>query len=254
MTTDSGAGRPVEENADFSWDDFDSAAYVDHNYGLLRNDDLQILTAVRDFFAGAEVVNAARGLDVGSGTNLYPALAMLPFCEDITLWEHSASNVLWLENEVPHYSSSWDAFWEVLRVRAPYRAVGDPRTALAQRTKVRKESIFDLPAGLWDIGTMFFVAESMTTTAREFSEATGRFVRALRPGSPFAAAFMENSSGYKVGDTWFPAYGVTADSVGAELSDKTGGLEVHRIGAPPEGLVRTGYTGMVVALGIVGPD
>lgn len=31
-------------------------------------------------------------IDVGTGTNLYPALAMLPLVESITLGEHSQAN------------------------------------------------------------------------------------------------------------------------------------------------------------------
>jgi hypothetical protein len=188
---------------------------------------------------------------VGSGTNLYPALTMLPWCEDVTMWEHSASNVLWLENEVPSFSESWDAFWQILAELPAYAAVRDPRLALAARTKVRNEDLFDLPTEQWDIGTMFFVAESLTASRDEFSGAVGRFVGALRPGSPFATAFMENSSGYHVGADWFPAFPVTAETIGAELSSRTSTLELHRVKVPPEGAIRAGYTGMVLALGTV---
>ncbi|CAM5649016.1 hypothetical protein SANTM175S_10556 [Streptomyces antimycoticus] len=54
-------------------------------------------------------------------------------------------------------------------------------------------SLFDLCSGAerWDLGTMFFVAESITTSLDEFRRGVGCFMSALNPGAPFAAAFME---------------------------------------------------------------
>ncbi|MEU6745518.1 hypothetical protein ABZ914_04775 [Spirillospora sp. NPDC046719] len=41
-----------------------------------------------DFFATVTLPAGARGIDVGTGTDLYPALALLPLCEEgLTLWE-----------------------------------------------------------------------------------------------------------------------------------------------------------------------
>jgi hypothetical protein len=246
------AGPLLGKNADFSWDDFDSAAYLEHNYRSLRGDDQQILEAVRDFFARSKISPRRRALDVGSGTNLYPALAMLPFSEHITLWEHSAQNTRWLENEVRSYSASWDPFWRLLAQLEPYRSLVDSRKLLADRAEVHQGSIFELPQRQWDLGTMFFVAESFSTEEEEFVEASERFIDALRPGSPFAAAFMENSSGYEVGEQWFPAFAVTGETLRRTFHRLTATLDIRRIDAPPEGLVRSGYTGMVLALGTVG--
>jgi len=248
------AGPLLGKNADFCWDDFDSVAYLEHNYRSLRGDDQQILKSVRDFFASSKTAPGRRALDVGSGTNLYPALAMLPFSESITLWEYSARNTRWLENEVRSYSPSWDPFWRLLAQREPYRSLVDPRKLLADRADVSQGSIFDLPRRQWDLGTMFFVAESFSTEEEEFVQASERFIYALRPGSPFAAAFMENSSGYEVGDQWFPAFAVTGETLQKTLHRLTASLDIHRIDAPPEGMVRSGYTGMVLALGTVASE
>ena len=51
---------------------------------------------------------------------------------------------------------------------------------------------------------MFFVAESITEDPAEFHAALARFVGALKPGAPFAAAFMAGSDGYPVAGTRFP--------------------------------------------------
>ncbi len=254
-------GRQQGNNADYRWNRFDSTDYFQHNYSALRHDDGQILEAIRDFFCKADRAAAApkdapedrpvRGLDLGSGTNLYPALAMLPFCAELTLWEYSTGNVEWLSREIRSYSTSWDLFWDRLAPAPQYQRIANPRAALAERARVHQGSVFDLPAGRWDIGTMFFVAESMTSSRAEFEAATHRFIRALRPGAPFAAAFMENSRGYRVGDSWYPAVAVTQEIVRNCLEEDSGNLDVQRVDPGNEPL-RDGYSGMILVLGTAG--
>src|SRR6266536_2372304 len=119
--------RLMGRNSDFAWDSFDSCSYLTHNYGTLRDDDRQIVEGVRDFFAPLDPAMVRQGLDVGSGTNLYPALTMLPLCDKITLWEYASSNVRWLRREVRRYSQSWDGFWDLLSQDPLYKSVEDPR-------------------------------------------------------------------------------------------------------------------------------
>lgn len=52
----------------------------------------------RNFFTSAVEGTVARGIDVGTGANLYPCLSMLPFCGEITLWERGEANVAWLQS------------------------------------------------------------------------------------------------------------------------------------------------------------
>src|SRR4051794_28599246 len=111
---------------------------------------------MRDFFATLGLSGRAHGVDVGSGANLYPALAMLPFCDEVTLYEYSASNVEWLQREVQSYSLSWDAFWGLLAVEPRYKSIHSPRETVATVVCVERGSIFELPKSQWDIGTMFF--------------------------------------------------------------------------------------------------
>ena len=68
-----------------------------------------------------------------------------------------------------------------------------------------KGNLFDLPTDRFHVGTMFFVAESITEQADEFELALRAFTRSLKRGAPFAAAFMRNSTGYTVNDRDFPA-------------------------------------------------
>lgn len=237
-------------NSDFPWDDFDSNWYYDHNYKVLRDDDRQIIEVVRDFFGTLDPSKHRSGIDVGSGPNIYPALTMLPLCDEITLYEYSTSNVSWLEHEIQSYSPSWDAFWEPLTEEVLYNSVDSPRRTLATRACVAQGSIFDLPESSWDIGTMFFTAESISPALEEFQTALGCFIRSLRPGSPFSAAFMENSSGYSVDSCRFPAVAVTVNDVENGLAGDTKDLDIHRIGLTERPL-RAGYDGMIVATGRV---
>lgn len=241
-----------ELNSHFPWDDFDSGWYFDHNYKELRDDDRQIVEFVRDFFSTLDLPNHRHihGIDVGAGTNLYPALTMLPFCDEITLYEYAASNVSWLRRETQSYSPSWDSWWSLLVEEPVYKSFDSPREALAAAARVERGSIFDLPASRWDIGTMFFVAESISSAQSEFHTALGSFVRSLRPGAPFAAAFMENSLGYDVGTHRFPAVAIAEDEVGNCLGGVTEDLKIHRLGKTSNPL-RDGYDGMILAIGRV---
>ncbi|MCW6008614.1 hypothetical protein K1W54_29320 [Micromonospora sp. CPCC 205371] len=248
----SAVGPPA--NADCPWDLFDSDGYQRHNYGDLRAPDQTIIEHVGRFFAAQRPLLEAtaakwHGIDVGSGTNLYPALTMLPIVSTITLWEHSAANVAWLERETRPYRRSWEPFWSVLAAAAGmYRQLVRPDEALSAAIKVEKGSVFDLPEAQWDVGTMFFVAESITGRRTEFESATRRFLRSLKPGAPFAAAFMENSRGYLVGDQQFPAVAITRSDLRSALRDLTSAFKIRHIA--PQQQLRDGYDGMILVTGI----
>lgn len=238
-------------NDDFAWDEFNSSAYYEHNYATLQGEDERILEAVGRFFSAADIPPGAHGIDVGSGANLYPAFSMLPFCQDIVLWEWSAANVRWLKEETQSYSAEWDPFWSVVAHYPAYAAVADPREMLARRSRPQQGSIFDLPKARWDVGTMFFVAESLTAELPEFERATRCFVDALKPGAPFAAAFMAGSQGYPVDGVDFPAVDIGLEDVRKCLDGSTSDLtvvQVERHGAP----LRDGYSGMILAHGRAG--
>ena len=260
MTTKS-ASSTVGCNTDYSWNSFDSVAYLEHNYQSVRSDDQQILNFVRKFLSGALATSGApawrRGIDVGTGANLYPALAMLPFCREITLYEHSQSNVDWLNSEKkaawPSWETAWHRFWSLLTNSEPYQDFpGDPRTALTERTKVVPGNVFDLSPedGRWDIGTMFFVAESITSQPDEFRSAVDHFLSVLTPNAPFAIAFMEHSKGYTVGNTRFPATDIGQSHVQSCLDERATEVCIEHIGTGQNPL-RDGYSGMLIACGLV---
>jgi hypothetical protein len=238
-------------NADYPWDLFDSEWYLRRNYRTLRDDDRAIIEVIANFFATYAPTRHWHGIDVGSGTNLYPSLAILPLADTVTLWEYSEANVRWLEHGIRPYSESWDLFWEAFRGSARvYDRLRRPRSILRERAKIQKASIFDLPEAQWDIGTMFFVAESITSDRAEFELATMKFIRSLKPGAPFAAAFMRNSLGYQVGAQWFPAVSIVESDIRRLLYDGTVDLRIHLISSREP--IRHGYDGMILVTGTRG--
>jgi NNMT/PNMT/TEMT family protein len=209
---------PVPGNEQFPWDSFDSKWYLDHNYRTLRDDDRQILRRLGEFFNKVDRDRLSHAVDVGTGSNLYPLLAVLPLCGRVTLWERAKTNCDWLRREIAKYSEVWDPYWEELSRWPLYQPMQDPRWSVSERTKVERGSVFNLPRDAFDLGTMFFVAESITERAGEFERAMRCFLRSLRPNAPFAAAFMLQSSGYQVNGVHFPAVAITKDHVQECLS------------------------------------
>ncbi|MCI4066726.1 SCO2525 family SAM-dependent methyltransferase [Micromonospora sp. R77] len=237
---------PRSANADVEWDGFDPQAYVRHNYADLRADDREILRRTRDFFAESKLSDA-RCVDVGSGANLYPALSLLPFARTVDLCEFSASNVRWLRTQVDGYDDLWDPYWQVCAEHPAYAALTDPRGRLAQVGRVRRTSVFDLPRRAWGAGTMFFVACSISADRAEAERAIGRFLDALRPGSPFAVAVMLGSRGYRVGRCAFPAVALQRAEVVASIAAGAYDLDVHEVLPRPP--LRDGYLSMLLTTG-----
>jgi hypothetical protein len=235
-------------NADADWDQFSPSWYKEHNYAKLGDDDREIIGNLRDFFASSGC-RRGRGLDVGTGSNLYPALAMLPFCREIDLLDRSTANVKWLKREIKNPNRSWDPFWTVLQSHHAYAGIGDYRKSLGGRALPQCGNLFDFDQKRqYDIGTMFFVAESSTSAKWEFQRAVRRFVGRLKDGAPFGIAFMIGSKGYFVDDRWYPAVEIH----GCDMEECLQGVaKVDRIHETirREPTRREGYEGMSLATG-----
>jgi hypothetical protein len=249
-------------NADVQWNIFSPDDYRRANYSELQAEDQEIIRLVSGFFiqAFADRPRARRGIDVGSGPNLYPALLMLPWTEQILLTDFSASNVRSLRQQIADERTAWNwqPFWQELCDAEGYRQIAEPRKQLRVAcydepgcAGIEQKTIFDLPQARWDLGTMFFVAESITEDQEEFRGAIASFVGALTPGAPFAAAFMAGSSGYPVAGTRFPALPITPDDVTRRFAQ----LGVSELSVELPGTsdrVRDGYEAMIVATGFAG--
>jgi hypothetical protein len=235
-----------QANSDVEWNNFDPREYVRHNYAVLRADDRELLCRTRDFLAEAKLSDA-HCVDVGSGANLYPALSLLPFARTVDLCDWSAPNVSWLRTQVDSYDELWDPYWQVCTEHPAYSALTDPRGRLARVGRVWRASVFDVPRRAWDAGTMFFVACSISADRTEAEAAIGRFLDALRPGSPFAVAVMLGSRGYSVGQRLFPAVALKRTEVVASIAAGAYDLDVHEVRLTPQ--LRDGYMSMLLATG-----
>ena len=249
-TTYSGATVRDVGNADCDWDSFDSVSYFEHNYSEARQADVAIAGIIAEFFSTCFFPKGSRAIDVGAGANLYPALAMLPFADEVHLSERAESNRLWLQGQIENPAPSWSDFWRVVSGgRRKYEPVSDFREALRRRGKVEEGNVFTLPSGQYNLGTMFFVAESITTMNKEFRRAVTSFVGALKVRAPFAAAFMKDSSGYRVGGRDYPACPVDESDIRRTFAEIAHDVKLDTI---EDTEVRPGYAGMIVVTGRAG--
>ncbi|MFF4251953.1 SCO2525 family SAM-dependent methyltransferase [Streptomyces sp. NPDC001663] len=264
MTSRASVDSPML-NDDAPWDDFDPSAYFDQNYRDLLDADAEILSFVRNHFSdhfrehGEYLERPILGIDIGAGANLYPALTMLPWCREITLFERAPKNVSYLRDQRLHADPAWDSFWQVLRKDPAYTRIDTERTERFRKAiRVQQGNLFALgrrnvfglrrSAGRWQIGTMFFVAESISTSHKEFLRAVECFMRSLAPGAPFAAAFMEGSTGYDVGNRHFPACDVDEAQVKESFRNFADKIETRRLSEVSH-MVRPGHTGIILVCG-----
>lgn len=243
-------------NESVPWSDFDPDEYWKINYASILPEDEEIIQHASKFLLQAcgEPARLKWALDVGAGTNLYPALLMLPWAERIVFTEYASPNVDWLVEDLADAPGEWRwrHFWKLIEGLPGYRDIADPRRLLAAGSEVRTLSIFDLPKRTWELGSMFFVADGMTTDEAEFEAAVRAFLGALLPGSPFLMAFMEGSTGYDVRGRRFPSVKVTPRSLDALLTRlPVTEISVHRTDNSIQRL-RDGYDAMLLVTGLVG--
>ena len=248
---------PIRNDA-VRWSEFDADEYYKVNYASVLPEDAEIIQCASKFLIEAcgapSRLNLKRAVDVGAGTNLYPSLLMLPWVEHIVFTEYASGNIDWLHRNLAVTPGEWDwqPFWNLVAGLPFYRAIDNPRRRLAAAVhEIRPLSIFDLPPRTWDLGSMFFVADGMTTDKAEFERAVRKFLDALLPESPFLMAFMEGSEGYDVSDKQFPSVKVTPESLDALLADlPVTGTSVLRTDNSVRAL-RPGYDAMLLVTGFV---
>jgi len=263
----------MEKNSSIDWDRFDPVPYQEKNYSpQVRDDDARIILACanhfkKHFLEHPQTEDYPIGVDMGAGSNLYPAMTMMPLTAEIVLIDPGQANLDWLKSEIRLLRSGdrealerWDPYWD----RA--REAGNPwlNTTLTwamARTALNTSRADLLSLGMeqaFDLGTMCFVAESMTSSRAEFAAAVCSFLRSLQPGAPYAIACMAESTGYAVGGVDYPAVPITANDLFATLSEcqYTGHELVYVKAVPvPKGVpLREGHHGMLLALGRTCPD
>jgi hypothetical protein len=240
-------------NADYDWSRFDSEAYFNHYYGEPHPDDDRVIQGAVEVLKHAAPKGAMLDMvDVGTGPNLIPLFCALPMARSLTVWEHSSSNLVWLEAELqkPEMRPQWQHFWAVVR-----RAYGpnwdlpdDPIQALEPKVILEQGSVFEMPERRWDAATMFFCAESITADYDEFEAACQSYARCVKRGGALIAAFLVRSGGYMVGDRPFPSLDLSPESIGNTFSRFATDLSATTIGIV-ERHIRSGYCGFILMSG-----
>ena len=242
-------------NDSVQWSHFDADEYWKINYASVLPEDAEIIHCASKFLIEAcgEPARLKRAMDIGAGTNLYPALLMLPWAERIVFTEHCSPSIDWLIENLADTPGEWrwQPFWDLVAGLPCYQAITDPCGTLAARHEVRTLSIFDLPPRTGDLGSMFFVADGMTADEAEFEAAVRAFLNALLPGSPFLMASMEGSACYDVRGQRFPSVKITPRSLDALLVQlPVTGASVLRTDNSVRRL-RPGYDAMLLVTGLV---
>jgi NNMT/PNMT/TEMT family len=247
--------EPSVRNDEAAWSEFDADGYWKFNYASVLPEDAEIIRYASEFLirtCGTRL-HARRAVDIGAGTNLYPALLMLPWARNIVFTEYAESNIRWLGENLAHVSSDWpwQPFWDLVAGLPCYQTIQRPRHRLAVIHEIQRLSVFDLPRRAWDLGCMFFVADGITEDEEEFESAVRMFLGALTPGAPFIMAFMDSSSGYDVSGVGFPAVRVTPTSLNALISTlPVTGINILRTDNSIRRL-RSGYDAMLLVTGII---
>ena len=247
--------EPSVRNDEAAWSEFDADGYWKFNYASVLPEDAQIIRYASEFLirtCGTRL-QVKRAVDIGAGTNLYPALLMLPWARDIVFTEYAESNIGWLGDHLAHTSGDWlwQPFWDLVSGLPCYQTVQRPRHRLAAIHEIRRLSVFDLPPCTWDLGSMFFVADGITEDEAEFESAVRSFLGALTPGAPFIMAFMDGSTGYDVSGVGFPAVKVTPQSLDALVATlPVTGTSILRTDNSVRRL-RSGYDAMLLVTGII---
>lgn len=249
----------VVANKDAAWHAFDPEAYFTQYYGKPHPDDdvLTVLAARALKDAADATPRSLDVIDVGTGPSLIPLLAALPVATRLTAWEYAAPNLAWLARELSGAAlrPQWLHFWH--SVRAAHCVEGassnpllphDPLPLLAQRVRLVRGSIFDLPRHAYDAATMFFCAESITSSRAEFGAAVTAFLSTVRPGGTVAAAFLSGSSGYSVSDRRYPAVSLTETEITDAFAPRLASLSVTPIGLSDHEIC-SGYSGALFISG-----
>ena len=223
------------------WEKFNPSEYVKDNYSVIHDEDKEIIRKLVNFCIELPDVDLA--LDVGVGPNLYSIMAMLPFAGQIECIDFSSANLAYLRKQVKKLDSNWLHFWNLFKSLSQKYDI-DLEQNLRGKVIIKQGSIYELKENKYDLASMFFCAESITSKSEEFSGACNKFIDSVKPGGCLVAAFMENSKGYKIGNIEFSACPVDTKVIRRIFDPKTKNLLVTRIPLAKQPL-RPGYTGMI---------
>jgi len=224
------------------WNKFNPHTYIENNYSSIHDEDNLIIHRLVDHYLSLPKLKVA--LEIGVGPNLYPVMVMLPFVKKIECIDFSITNVIYLKKQLKKLANNWYQFWELMKsLNQKYKI--NLTENLKVKVKVKKGDIYKLSKNKYDISSMFFCAESITTEHDQFVSACKRFIKSVKPRGYLVAAFMENSQSYKVGNVEFPSYPVNTQLINKVFMTETNDIVIKQIPLAKQPL-RPGYTGMIL--------
>lgn len=227
------------------WDGFDSEAYFQHNYSSLRAHNERYMHMLCD--ASSDwAPESRRVLDIGTGSNLFPVISLLPFASRIECSDRSASNRNWLESEFRGDGARWIEYFDVCRSHlrsdvAPFLSW----SRLVSLVEVVERDVDDLEVDHeFDIVSSFFVIESSTDRVDVVAKRMKALAEAVSAHGDIFVGLMLGSLGYSVGGVPYPAVALQPEDV-REMATAAG-LKIESLHALDRGVdaVRSGYTGM----------
>lgn len=228
------------------WDAFNPYAYVADNYRTMHDEDRLILDVILPFIQ-RNIPSVSRVLDIGTGPNLYPIIALLPYSSRINCLEYARSNVQYLRNQIRNPSACWHRFHRYMQ-RNNDRYLFPLKPVLTDKVSIGRGDLFVDSGKDYDVVTMFFCAESITNRRDTFVEACNKSVSCLRAGGIYIAAFMEQSTGYSLNNITFPSYPTNKQELQNIFESLCTDLSIKRI-QKAEKPLREGYSGMILVTG-----
>lgn len=229
------------------WDTFNPYVYVANNYQTIHDEDRVILDVILPYIR-RNISQSCRVLDIGTGPNLYPVIALLPYSRRIDCLEYSRSNVRYLLDQIHRPAEYWHRFHRYMRHFGD-QYVFPLHPVLTEKVCVRQGDIFTYSQADYDVVTMFFCAESITSQRNRFIAACKKSMSYLRNGGLYIAVFMEQSKGYEIDRVQFPAYPTNTEELSGIFEPLCTKLSVTKIPKSTKPL-REGYGGMVLITGI----
>ncbi|MFD4371296.1 class I SAM-dependent methyltransferase [Streptomyces sp. NPDC058486] len=232
-------------NADADWDRWPVQDYLAENYRRLHPCDIAVIRHHAALYRRLGPGSVARSLEFGAGPNLYPLMPAATACRSIDALEPGAAGHAYLSGQLRNGPDpSWQPFYALCRRLDPAL----PRTlsaALRGVTAVRGD-VHAVERHGYGLGSMSFVAESVTEDAGEFARVCRDFLGCVRPGGHLLAAFMENMPSYRIGTgPLWPACPVDAGAVREVFAPYTRDLDVRRVDKDPT-LPDYGDTGILL--------
>lgn len=192
------------------WAAFNPEAYSTENYEVIQEVDRSLAGLLVDAWKRRGKVE--RTLEVGTGANLYPALAASEHSARLLLTDLNTANLDWIREQQLHLDPHWIEFGST---SLPYREAAS-RLAMAE---VRQLSLHHLSTLVhrYPVIQMFFVVDSMTSDLQEVRDCLAQLHDALTPDGTLFGVFTLGSRGYCVARSAFPATKLTEDALRREL-------------------------------------